>query len=221
MTEKAKILIVDDNPNNRLAIRTILKGIDAQLHEAANGFDALTMAIATDYALILLDVQMPEMDGYDVCEQLRADARTADTPVIFLTAAYKENTDRLHGYSTGATDYLTKPIDEYILKAKVQVFLRLYWLYQQLKENNDALKLAASVFEAQQGIMITNADNKIIRVNKAFTEMTGYSAEEAIGKDPSFLQSGRHDDDFYRSIWQSIRNAETLLDWLPPANLPG
>ncbi len=204
--EKAKILIVDDNPSNRFAIRTILKGIDALLHEAGNGFDALTMAIETNYALILLDVQMPEMDGYEVCEQLRADARTADTPVIFLTAAYKENSDKMRGYSAGATDYLTKPLDDHILKAKVHVFLRLYSQYQELQENNAALKLAASVFEAQQGIVISDADNVIIRVNKAFTKITGYSSEDAIGKNPSLLKSGRHDTDFYRAMWQSIQN---------------
>ncbi|MDD5630613.1 MAG: EAL domain-containing protein [Methylococcales bacterium] len=208
--ETTKILIVDDNPNNRLAIRTILKGVDAELHEAGNGFDALTMAIENDYALILLDVQMPEMDGYEVCEQLRADVRTADTPVIFLTAAYKENDDKMRGYTVGATDYLTKPLDDIILKAKVQVFLRLYWQYQQLQEHVAALKLAALVFEAQQGIVITDANNIIIRVNKNFTTVTGYSSEEAIGKNPSFLKSGRHDTDFYRGLWQSI---ETIGTW--------
>ena len=212
MTEKAKILIVDDNSSNRFAIRTILKGIDAELHEANNGFDALIMASENEYALILLDVQMPEMDGYEVCEQLRADPHTAETPVIFLTAAYKENSDKMRGYSAGATDYLTKPIDEHILKAKVHVFLRLYRQYQQLQENNEALKLAASVFESQQGILISNADNIIIRVNKAFTDLTGYSAEEVIGKNPSILKSGRHDQDFYRGMWQSIENAGAWQD---------
>ncbi|HEY8096682.1 MAG TPA: EAL domain-containing protein [Methylobacter sp.] len=228
MTEKAKILIVDDNPSNRLAIRVILKGVDVQLHEAGNGFDALTMAIETEYALILLDVQMPEMDGYEVCEQLRADARTADTPVIFLTAAYKENSDKMRGYSAGATDYLTKPLDDHILKAKVHVFLRLYRQYQQLQENNAALELAASVFESQQGIVISNADNIIIRVNKAFTELTGYSSDEAIGKNPNMLKSGRQNMDFYRGMWQSIeklgvwqgeiwnrrKNGEIYPEWL-------
>ncbi|MFI3156433.1 MAG: response regulator [Methylococcaceae bacterium] len=144
MTEKAKILVVDDNPSNRLAIRVILKGMDAELHEAGNGFDALTMALETNYALILLDMQMPEMDGYEVCEQLRADARTADTPVIFLTAAYKETSDKMRGYSAGAMDYLTKPLDDHILRAKVHVFLRLYSQYQQLQEKNAALELAAT-----------------------------------------------------------------------------
>lgn len=201
---KAKILIVDDNANNRLAIRTILKGINAELHEVDNGFDALSMAFSNEYALILLDVQMPEIDGYEVCEQLRADINTAETPVIFLTAAYKENIDKMRGYSAGATDYLTKPIDDHILKAKVHVFLRLYSQYQQLQENNTALKLAASVFESQQGMMITDANNIIIRVNKAFTEITGYSVDEIIGKNPKLLKSGRHGNDFYQVLWTAL-----------------
>jgi diguanylate cyclase (GGDEF)-like protein/PAS domain S-box-containing protein len=207
MTKKAKILIVDDNPSNRLAIRRILKEVDAELHEASNGFDALTMALETDYALILLDVQMPEIDGYEVCMQLRADKRTAHTAVIFLTAAYKENSDKMHGYSTGATDYLTKPLDDRILKAKVHVFLCLYWQYQQLQENNAELQLAASVFESQQGMIITDADNRIIRVNKAFTDITAYSSDEVIGKNPSLLKSGRHDSSFYLGMWQSIEHS--------------
>jgi diguanylate cyclase (GGDEF)-like protein/PAS domain S-box-containing protein len=209
MTKMTKILIVDDNPNNRLAIRTILKGVDAELQEAANGFDALTMSLENDYALILLDVQMPEMDGYEVCELLRADINTANTPIIFLTAAYKENSDKKHGYLAGATDYLTKPLDDSILKAKVDVFLRLYSQCQQLQANNAELQLAASVFDSQQGMIISDADNNIIRVNKAFTDMTGYSSDEVIGKNPRLLKSGRYDSDFYRDLWQSIEHSGT------------
>ena len=226
--EKPKILVVDDNPNNLLAIRTILKGFDAQLDEVDNGFDALTMALENDYALILLDVQMPEMDGYEVCEQLRADERTVNMPVIFLTAAFKENTDKMRGYSAGATDYLTKPLDDHILRAKVHVFLRIYQQYQQLQENNAALQLAASVFESQQGMVITDAQNRILRVNKAFSEITLYSAEEVIGQDPSILKSGRHDEDFYRVMWINLqetgmwsgevwnrrKNGEIYPEWL-------
>lgn len=226
--EKPKILVVDDNPNNRLAIRTILKGVEAQLDEADNGFDALTMALENDYALILLDVQMPEMDGYEVCEQLRADERTVNIPVIFLTAAFKENSDKMRGYSAGATDYLTKPLDDHILRAKVHVFLRIYRQHQQLQENNAALQLAASVFESQQGMLITDPQNRILRVNKAFTQITLYTPEEIIGKNPSLLKSGRHDEDFYRVMWKSLeetgmwsgevwnrrKNGEVYPEWL-------
>ncbi len=226
--QKAKILVVDDNPNNLLAIRTILKGIDVELDEVCNGFDALSMAIENTYALILLDVQMPEMDGYEVCEQLRADERTAETPVIFLTAAFKENTDKMRGYSAGATDYLTKPLDDHILKAKVYVFLRIYKQHQELQEKNAALQLAASVFESQQGIIISDANNIILRVNKAFCEMTLYDADDVIGKTPSLIKSGRHDEMFYRQMWAGIekegfwrgeiwnrrKNGEIYPEWL-------
>lgn len=136
MNERSKILVVDDNPSNLLAIRTILKGIDAELREALNGFDALTMCLEEEFALILLDVQMPEMDGFEVCEQLRSDYRTADTPIIFLTAAYKEDEDKIKGFLSGATDYLAKPIEDIILKAKVEIFLRLYKQQKLLHQKN-------------------------------------------------------------------------------------
>lgn len=87
------------------------------------------------------------------------------------------------------------------------MFLRLYSQYQQLQANNAELQLAASVFDSQQGMIITDMNNIIIRVNQAFTDMTGYSKDEAIGKNPSFLKSGRHDSDFYRGVWQSIKQS--------------
>jgi len=106
-----KILVVDDLAANRLAIRTALRGVEATIVEASNGFDALAITLEEEFALILLDVQMPEMDGFEVCERLSANPQTADTPVIFITAAHNSPEDRIHGYRTGATDYLTKPID--------------------------------------------------------------------------------------------------------------
>lgn len=199
------ILIVDDNSNNRRAVRTILRGIDAELHEAANGFDALSMCIQKNYALILLDVQMPEMDGYEVCEQLRADPRTLDVPIIFLSAAYKEDIDKIRGFVAGATDYLTKPLDDHILKAKVQIFIKLYVQQCLLKENNAYLKLADVAFESQESMTITDANTIILRVNKAFTESTGYTADEIVGQRANKLKSNYHDQAFYTQMWESVR----------------
>jgi diguanylate cyclase (GGDEF)-like protein/PAS domain S-box-containing protein len=202
---KAKILLVDDNPNNRFALRTILKGVNAELHEASNGFDALSLSLEEDYALILLDVQMPEIDGFEVCEQLRGDPRTADTPVIFLTAAYKEVVDKVRGYVAGATDYLAKPIEDHILKAKVQVFLKLFEQRRQLQENNESLRIAATVFESQEGMLVTDIDGMIVQVNQAYTRITGYRPEEVIGKNPSILSSGRQDEQFYVEMWDALK----------------
>ncbi len=205
MKTKPKILLVDDNPRNLLALRTILKGRDVELREALNGFDALSMCLEEEFALILLDVQMPEMDGFEVCEQLRADPRTANTPVIFLTAAYKELGDKVRGYVAGATDYLAKPIEDHILKAKVQVFLKLYLQQRMLQENIQSLRIAATVFDAREGMLVTDSHGAVLRVNQAFTNITGFSNEAVVGLNPRILSSGRHDPSFFAAMWESIR----------------
>lgn len=203
MKSIAKILLVDDNPGNRLALRAALKGVNAELHEAANAFDALTMSREAEYALILLDVQMDGMYGFEVGEQLRADPRTANTPVIFLAAAYQE-ADKVRGYVAGATDYLAKPIENHILIAKVQVFLKLFKQKRLLQENNESLRIAAAVFESQEGILVTDANNIILRVNKAFSRITGYQPEEVIGQDARMLKSGRQGAHFHSVFWSEL-----------------
>jgi len=150
MNSLPKILVVDDIAANRLAIRTALSNVDATLVEAANGFDALAITLEDDLALILLDVQMPEMDGFEVCERLRANPQTADTPVIFVSAANKADEDRIHGYLSGATDYLSKPINDHILRAKTQVFLRLY---RQNRELQAALAAAHAADRAKDAFL--------------------------------------------------------------------
>ena len=205
MNTLPKILVVDDIAANRLALRTVLKGIDAELVEASNGFDALTLSLETTFALVLLDVQMPEMDGFEVCEQLRANPQTADTPVIFVTAASKADEDRIQGYLIGATDYLAKPINDQILKCKVQVFLRLYRQQAALLSANQELRIAAAAFESHQGILVTDAHSVILRVNTAFTEITGFSAAEVLGQRPNLWRSGHHDAAFYQDMWQAVQ----------------
>ena len=145
-----KILIVDDIAANRLALRTLLKGIDAELLEADNGFDALSLSLEEEFALILLDVQMPDMDGFEVCEQLRANPQTAGTPVIFVTAANKADEDRVYGYLKGATDYLSKPVNDQILRAKTQAFLRIY---RQNRELSEALQAARAADRAKDAFL--------------------------------------------------------------------
>lgn len=199
-----KILIVDNNPHSRLSIRTILQELDAEVREAGNGFDALSMTQVVDFALIVLDVQMPDIDGFEVCKQLRNTPRTAQTPIIFITADYKDNEDKIRGYVAGANDYLSKPIDDHVLKAKVQVFLRLFHQQYALEQANEELRIAAIAFNSQAGIAITDPHAKILRVNPAFTQLTGYTAQEAIGQTPALLKSGRHDQEFYRQMWETL-----------------
>jgi two-component system, sensor histidine kinase len=130
----AKVLVVDDNPANRLGVRKALRGVDVELHEADSGFDALSLSLENDYAVILLDVRMSSMDGFEVCAHLRANPKTAETPVVLMTAAYTSAEDAIAGYAEGATDYLAKPISDRVLCAKVRVFLRLFRQRQALRD---------------------------------------------------------------------------------------
>jgi putative two-component system response regulator len=133
------ILIVDDTPDNIMLLSRLLKE-KYSTKVATNGATALQIALATpDLALILLDVMMPGMDGYETCRQLKADPRTADVPVIFLTARTQIE-DEAAGLAMGAVDYLAKPINPPILFARVATHLNLRLANQQLREENTALR---------------------------------------------------------------------------------
>jgi signal transduction histidine kinase len=133
MTSTIKILIVDDDGPTRHAIRKALNGVAVEFQEASSGFDALSRALVHEFALILLDVRMPDMDGREVCARLRSNPRTAKTPIILLTAALVAAEDALSGYAEGATDYLVKPISSQLLRAKVHVFVRLFVQQETLR----------------------------------------------------------------------------------------
>lgn len=122
---RPKILIVDDLPANRLSLRRLLAKMDAELIEAASGNDALAACLDHHFALILLDVNMPDMDGFEVAQLLGEDPQSRDTPIIFISAAY-DDMSRLKGYGSGAVDYIAKPVNDVILRSKVAIFLELY-----------------------------------------------------------------------------------------------
>ncbi len=117
------ILIVDDKPANLLALRKILAKPGLNIIEASSGNDALAMLLEHDFALILLDVQMPDMDGFETAEIMRGNEETKNIPIIFVTAISKEQKYVFEGYDKGAVDYLFKPLDPDILKSKVNIFL--------------------------------------------------------------------------------------------------
>ncbi|CDZ76854.1 Sporulation kinase A [Legionella massiliensis] len=123
--ELPKILIVDDNDKNLFAMKTILHSLAANLVTATCGNDALALILRHQFCLILLDVQMPDMDGFELAELIRENEGTKHIPIIFLTALSKEDCHIIRGYNLGAVDYLLKPVNPTILKSKVHVFLEL------------------------------------------------------------------------------------------------
>ncbi len=140
MTGKARILLVDDRPENLLALEAILSSLDQTLVRASSGEDALKALLADDFAVILLDVQMPGMDGFETASHIKRRERTRDIPIIFLTAINREPQHAFRGYSAGAVDYLAKPFDPWVLRAKVAVFVELYLTNRQLREQAELLR---------------------------------------------------------------------------------
>ncbi len=123
---RGKVLVVDDTPANLVAMRRLLSRMDCDIVEVGSGNAALAACLEQEFALILLDVQMPEMDGFEVASYLSEDPLTGGVPIIFVTAAFNSDRNRIQGYEVGAVDYIAKPIDEFILLSKVKVFLELY-----------------------------------------------------------------------------------------------
>ena len=144
---RANILLVDDRPENLLALEAILSSLDQTLVRATSGEEALKALLSEDFAVILLDVQMPGMDGFETASHIKRRERTRDIPIIFLTAINREPQHAFRGYSAGAVDYLAKPFDPWVLRAKVSVFVELYLKNRQLLEQAELLRDALMIQE--------------------------------------------------------------------------
>lgn len=157
---RAKILIVDDDQRNLLAASEILADPATDLVLASSPEEALRRALREDFALILLDVQMPRMDGYEVAALIRSRSRTSRVPILFLTAHNKDDVHIFRGYSAGAVDYVFKPIQPLVLKSKVDVFVDLYRKTEEIKRKAAAekrlllenLRVRGEKLEAEQAL---------------------------------------------------------------------
>jgi CheY-like chemotaxis protein len=149
---QAKALLVDDRRDNLIALEAILQGLPVEPVAVESGAAALKQLLIDDFAVILLDAQMPEMDGFETASHIKQRERTRHVPIIFLTAADRDAQLALRGYAAGAVDYLTKPFDPWVLRAKVSVFVELWTKTRQLEAYADAARqlrtLVAAVDEA-------------------------------------------------------------------------
>jgi signal transduction histidine kinase len=125
MTEKSKILIVDDRPENLIALKKSLEDLEVEFFTATSGDEALKIILHHQFALLILDVMMPGMDGYELAELIRSQNETKEVPLIFLTAMDSSKSSMFKGYQSGAVDFLFKPIEEEIIRNKAKVFIQL------------------------------------------------------------------------------------------------
>ncbi len=178
--EKVNILIVDDNAKNIFALEQILAKPERNLLRASNGKEALKTVLNRDIDLIILDVQMPDMDGFEVAQILKSSKRTKDIPVIFASAEKKEHQFMLKGFEEGAVDYLHKPLNREITEAKVSVLLKMHLQKKELVEKNSILeKYALLINNSADLICIINSETlKFEEVNNAVTTLLDYSIDE-------------------------------------------
>lgn len=134
------VLIVDDHPENLLALNGLLDDMELDIVKANSGNEALGVMLEQDFALVLLDVQMPGMDGYEVAELMRKNEKTKHIPIVFVTAINSEEQHVFKGYESGALDYLFKPIAPEILRSKVAVFVNLYRKHTIIQQQLEQIK---------------------------------------------------------------------------------
>ena len=191
-----KVLIVDDNPNNLFTLRSLIeKYTDVHVIEADGGEKAVNLALTeNDVDLIILDVQMPEMDGFQTASMLKVRKKTREIPVIFLTAAYKTDEFQQKGYEVGAADYLLKPIDDNLLLNKLTAYFRLIEKERALNVLLEE-KVAQRTAELEQirryqerllntmgeALLVLSSEGQIKSTNPAAQKMLGYEESELVG----------------------------------------
>ncbi len=176
------ILIVDDREENIIALEALLQRDDIKLHSTTSPNEALRIAWEAQIAVALVDVQMPEMDGFELVEMLKSNPRTRDIMVIFVTAISKETKYVVKGLGTGAVDYLYKPLDPYITSAKVDAFVQLAKSRDEVKQKNEELQNYATVVKNSADIICAvDAQNFRIRsINPAVEKILGFRPEELL-----------------------------------------
>ncbi len=173
---RTKILLVDDTPENLVSLEAALSGLGEELVLASSGKQALRHLLEDDFAAILLDVRMPEMDGFETAELIRSRPRSRQTPILFLTG-YRNEEHLFRGYDLGAVDFLFKPIVPEVLRSKVAVFVELSRTNAKLMEQTDALRVQAEVLQkaeqrfrslleaAPDAMLVCREDGEIVMVN--------------------------------------------------------
>jgi DNA-binding response OmpR family regulator len=208
-----KLLLVDDHPSNLLALVAVVASNQYTLITAATGLEAIEKVKSNDFALILLDVQMPGLDGFQTAKKIKELDRGKSVPIIFVTATYKEDPFFLKGYEVGAVDYFGKPFNPEILKAKVRIYTELHEKNARLIEQERQLakteallqeerKLKAVLEKVSEGVFIADADGKITLTNEEAMRIWGGAR---------YVDFSRYED--YKGWWASNGERVRAEDW--------
>ncbi|MDP8942756.1 MAG: SpoIIE family protein phosphatase [Actinomycetota bacterium] len=177
---RANVLIVDDHPENLLTLEAVLEPLGQNLVRASSGEEALQRLLKDDFALILLDVQMPGLDGFETAEYIKRREKTRHIPIIFLTAISKDAEQVFRGYAAGAVDYVFKPFDPLVLRSKVSVFLDLDAKTRALRESEERFRAAFA--HAPIGKALVTPEGRISQVNRSLCQLLDRTDQELVGQ---------------------------------------
>ncbi|MBW4051449.1 MAG: hybrid sensor histidine kinase/response regulator, partial [Proteobacteria bacterium] len=214
--DNVSILLVDDQPQRLIAYRAILADLDLGLVCARSGREALELLMDHDFAVVLLDVSMPDMDGFEAAKLIHEHPRFEKTPIIFVTGVHLDDLDKLKGYSLGAVDYVSVPIVPQILRSKVSVLVELYCKRKELQEANEELAHAnARLSEANialqeektreletMNLSLQRANAELGAVNRSLQSEIGERARIA----QALKEADRHKDEFLAMLAHELRN---------------
>jgi CheY-like chemotaxis protein len=172
--------MVDDRPENLLALEAFLQGLGHELIRASSGEEALKVLLTTEVAIILLDVQMPGMDGFETAAHVKRREKTRDIPILFLTAIDGEAHQAFRGYAAGAVDYLAKPFDPWLLKAKVGVFVELYDKRSELAAQADGLRRQLARYDSADLDRLSQQACEAVELAQSLLEEGGPGLAEAL-----------------------------------------
>ncbi|WP_133740118.1 response regulator [Actinorugispora endophytica] len=191
MPHKANILLVDDRDENLMALEAVLTSLDQNMVRASSGEAALKALLEEDFAVILLDVVMPGMDGFETAAHIKQREKTKDIPIIFLTAEGIDRHQVFRGYASRFVDYMTKPLDPWLLRAKVEVFLELDRLRRQLLDQSARLRRGlAEETSGAGGSVVAEMSALVGEVNQKLELLR----ERAVGDENATVEAARELD---------------------------
>jgi PAS domain S-box-containing protein len=240
--DKVNILLVDDHVENLVALEALLTDLDQNLIRVESGIDALRLLLHNEFALIILDVDMPIMNGFETAALIREREKSRHTPIIFLTAINKAEQHVFKGYSLGAVDYLTKPFVPEVLRAKVVAFVELHKKTEEVKRqarllqqmvlelagSNDEIRKLNVELQAERDfvstvldtadsiVLIIDAEHKIVRASRAFERTLGYANQEVAGRTLTsfFVSAGPWSDlPEAENYWIARDGSSRLIAW--------